>query len=65
MEALESHYFHIPYPGALGAPEGVWAARRWERLRARSGNLRPRASAAGGDEAPGCIARPGLGGYHG
>lgn len=40
VEVLESHYFHIPYPGALGAPGGVWAGRHWAGRGGCGGNLR-------------------------
>lgn len=40
MEALESHYFHIPYPGALGLLRECGRPGAG-KARARSGNLRP------------------------
>lgn len=39
MEALESHYFHIPYPGALGLLRECGRPGAG-KARARSGNLR-------------------------
>lgn len=40
VEALESHYFHIPYPGALGLLRECGRPGAG-KARARSGNLRP------------------------
>lgn len=54
MEALESHYFHIPYPGALGLLRECGRPGAGKALGC-GGNLRPCARLQG-EMIPGCIA---------
>lgn len=53
MEALESHYFHIPYPGALGLLRECGRPGA-EKTQGCGGNLRPCARQQG-ETSPGCI----------
>lgn len=54
MEAFESHYFHIPYPGALGLLRECGRPGAGKALGC-GGNLRPCARLQG-EMIPGCIA---------
>lgn len=49
VEALESHYFHIPYPGALGLLRECGRPGAG-KAQGCGGNLRPCARLQGGDE---------------
>lgn len=74
MEVLESHYFHIPYPGALGLLRECGRAGAGQALGC-GGNLRPCARLQGetgldsttlGSGVAGRLAREGWvgGGFH-
>lgn len=53
VEALESHYFHIPYPGALGLLRECGRPGA-EKTQGCGGNLRPCARQQG-EMSPGCM----------
>lgn len=58
VEALESHYFHIPYPGALGLLREC-GRRGAGKAQGCGGNLRPCARLQG-EMSPGCITLCGM-----